>query len=452
MAFRIVIIAFLFISSGAFAGGYEDAARAYRAKDYAAALATMRQLAGDGDGRAQSKLGVMYEKGQGVGVNKALALQWYKKAARTLPPAAAAGDAEAQYELGNLYLNGRGVGEDLARAARWHLAAAWQNHRNAIFNLGWMTKRGKGVKKDPVKSLYWYGRAADLGDGEARKFVGNFYAKGLGTPRDLAKALAEYRRAYEMGHTPAVRNMGWHLALNPEMITPEIIAWMHRAVLSGDAKAKIQLAKILLHGRLPARDPGKAIASYRAAAEQGDFQAQAVLARHYAFGEKSYRNAAAAAKWLSAASGAPEKLVAMRFGLYFWLGSGEVKDPPWGVRLLQLATEKGEKSAHILLGLIHGVGLGVPIDQEKSAKHFRLAERHGVLEPGTFDKFLHWGDDKTAAQLIAEHRRISSGYIGLKPSGELEKVYGARIRKWLLSKAEERMNPAQIREARKGMK
>ena len=49
-------------------------------------------LAEQGDAAAQHKLGVMYDNGDGVLVNKAEALKWYRKAAEQ-------GDSDAQYWL-----------------------------------------------------------------------------------------------------------------------------------------------------------------------------------------------------------------------------------------------------------------------------------------------------------------------------------------------------------------
>jgi hypothetical protein len=75
----------------AIAGPFEDAAAAYKRKDYASAMSLWRSLAEQGDTRAQGNVGVMYSHGEGVPQDYAEALKWYRRAAEQ-------GDAHAQYD------------------------------------------------------------------------------------------------------------------------------------------------------------------------------------------------------------------------------------------------------------------------------------------------------------------------------------------------------------------
>lgn len=78
--------------SGAFAGPWEDGMVAYNRGDYVPAIRLFRPLAEKGNPKAQSLLGVMYRKGQGVARNSVHAFIWFKRAA-------ANGDAGARAEL-----------------------------------------------------------------------------------------------------------------------------------------------------------------------------------------------------------------------------------------------------------------------------------------------------------------------------------------------------------------
>jgi len=69
------------------AGIYEDAFATYSGGDYATALRLFRSLAEKGDPRAQSSLGVMYAKGDGVPQNYAEALKWLRLGAEATPEA-----------------------------------------------------------------------------------------------------------------------------------------------------------------------------------------------------------------------------------------------------------------------------------------------------------------------------------------------------------------------------
>ena len=86
----------------------------YQGGDYRQALTEWRRAAAQGDAPAESNLGVMYTKGQGVPQNYAKALKWYRLAA-------AQGYAHAEYNLGVMYAEGQGVPQDYVKAYKWLL-------------------------------------------------------------------------------------------------------------------------------------------------------------------------------------------------------------------------------------------------------------------------------------------------------------------------------------------
>ncbi len=90
---------------------------AYPRGDYAMAIRELRPLAEQGVAEAQSNLGVMYERGQGVPQDYAEAVKWYRKAAEQ-------GNASAQHNLGVMYDKGGGVPQDYVQAHKWYNLAA----------------------------------------------------------------------------------------------------------------------------------------------------------------------------------------------------------------------------------------------------------------------------------------------------------------------------------------
>jgi TPR repeat protein len=89
---------------------FDLARAAYEEKNYAAARAALEPLAEGGDARAQHLLGLMYEKGRGVGKDFVAAARWYTLAARR-------GYAPSEYRLAIAYLCGLGgLEKDTARA------------------------------------------------------------------------------------------------------------------------------------------------------------------------------------------------------------------------------------------------------------------------------------------------------------------------------------------------
>ncbi len=76
----------------------------------------LNELAEQGDGDAQFRLGVAYENGSGVPQDSAKAFAWYRRAA-------AQGYAYAQYALGVAYELGQGVQLDMEVAKKWYRIA-----------------------------------------------------------------------------------------------------------------------------------------------------------------------------------------------------------------------------------------------------------------------------------------------------------------------------------------
>lgn len=92
--------------------GVDEGIAAYKRGDYATALKVLRPLAEQGDASAQSDLGVMYEKGQGVPQDYKEAVRWYQIAANQ-------GNATAQFNLARMYGLGQGVRQDPVYAHMW---------------------------------------------------------------------------------------------------------------------------------------------------------------------------------------------------------------------------------------------------------------------------------------------------------------------------------------------
>jgi TPR repeat protein len=88
----LVVAAQILGISGAFAGPWEDGMAAYNRGDYLPAIRLFRPLAEQGNPKAQSVLGVMYRKGEGVARNSMRAFVWFSFAA-------ARGDARAKAGL-----------------------------------------------------------------------------------------------------------------------------------------------------------------------------------------------------------------------------------------------------------------------------------------------------------------------------------------------------------------
>lgn len=140
-------------------GGEEEAfnrgVQAYAVGDYEAVLKEWGPLAESGHLRAQYNLGLMYDNGQGVEQDDAMAVYWYRKAAE-------GGHDGAQNNLGLMYASGQGVARDDKEAVAWWLKAAEQGYAKAQYNLGVMYLNGWGTTRDYVQAHKWFDLAAAL--------------------------------------------------------------------------------------------------------------------------------------------------------------------------------------------------------------------------------------------------------------------------------------------------
>ena len=101
-------------------------------QNYPEALKWLRLAARQDDADAENALGRMYENGEGVPQDYAVAAKWYLKAAEHVPDYGAAG--EAQNNLGLLYYSGRGVPQDYVMAYMYFALTPEMNSLEQVAN------------------------------------------------------------------------------------------------------------------------------------------------------------------------------------------------------------------------------------------------------------------------------------------------------------------------------
>lgn len=124
------------------------------------------EKANQGSVEDQTKLGWMYQYGDGVPQDLFLAFGWYSKAA-------AQGNPIAQTYLGMLYQTGDGVSQDKFQALTWYRKAADQGSIMARYKLAMMYYEGDGVNKNDALALYYFKKSKYLGKLQAKILIGN---------------------------------------------------------------------------------------------------------------------------------------------------------------------------------------------------------------------------------------------------------------------------------------
>ena len=120
----LILAAQILGSAGAVAGPWEDGMAAYNRGDYVPAITVFRAMAEQGNAEAQSLLGVMYRRGQGVTRSSVRAFVWFSRAA-------ARGNAKAKTELREVSQSM--TAEELAKAKEMAEACEASNYRSCEY-------------------------------------------------------------------------------------------------------------------------------------------------------------------------------------------------------------------------------------------------------------------------------------------------------------------------------
>jgi TPR repeat protein len=215
----------------------------YKANNFDAALKQYLKAAEQNHPLAQTNLGKMYEKGEGVAKDDAQAVSWYRRAAEQ-------GNALGQTNLAFMYVTGRGVLKDEAKGAAWYLKAAEQGNAVAQANLGLLYESGRGIAKDEVRAVVWLRKAAEQGEAIAQKDLGNMYHTGRGVLQNYAEAVKWWRKAADQGDANAQDNLGvmYQRGQGIAQNYPEAVKWYQKAADQGNAAAQDNLGVMYSEG------------------------------------------------------------------------------------------------------------------------------------------------------------------------------------------------------------
>jgi putative tetratricopeptide repeat-containing domain protein len=104
---------------------------------------------------------------------------------------------KAMFSLGYIYYSGDRVKENFDIAMLYFKMSARYNYARAQYYIGLMYYEGKGENCDYQKSLYWYRLASDNGNLCATYKLALMYCNGDGTKRDSGKAIELLKKTYE---------------------------------------------------------------------------------------------------------------------------------------------------------------------------------------------------------------------------------------------------------------
>jgi hypothetical protein len=161
-------------------------------EEFAEAAKSLEFAAEHGLGRAQLRLGWLYQHGQGVLQNNGEALRWYVKAVDQ-------GEPHAACRVGDMYFGGQGVDADRAKAVTFYEKDARRGCGHAQFQLGQCAEQ----QSELVQAFTWYRTAATNGYAQAQVILGERLGDELASKPDYLEAYLWYRVAADTGNRVA---------------------------------------------------------------------------------------------------------------------------------------------------------------------------------------------------------------------------------------------------------
>ena len=236
-----------------------------------------RKAAVQNDLDAQYKLGLCYDKGEGVPQDSKEAVKWYQKAAEH-------GIVEAQINLGVCYENGSGIPKSIPEAVKWYREAADGRSTEAQYKLGFCYEN-YGEVRNYDKAASWYRRAAERGNPQAQYAIGRFYETGKGVDKNALEAVSWFTKAAKQGNPDASVRLGQLYESGAEGVPRDMSAavkWYKKAAEDGyeDAQFLYRLGTIFESSEDIGINITEAIYWYTKAAEHGSAQATQKL-NHY---------------------------------------------------------------------------------------------------------------------------------------------------------------------------
>jgi len=213
------------------------------AEEIQAGLRWLRASALQKNPNAELFLGYLYEHGQFVPVNYALARENYEQAALHHSSA-------AENNIASLYQHGQGVPKNLGKAFDWYLASAQHGDPIGQLNLATLYYLGSGTPRDYGEALRWMRASADSGFAEAQNNLACFYFLGIAVQRDYPEAARLVRLAAEQSLPGAEINLAYLYEVGKGVPLDYVAAytWYSRAIAAGDhsgAERRKELARLM---------------------------------------------------------------------------------------------------------------------------------------------------------------------------------------------------------------
>ena len=319
-----------------------------------------------------------------------------------------------EYEIGWVYLSGVIVPKDYEKArmflkkalldlhpCSYSIHSPYENYYCAAhFSLGNIYYNGWGVEANPVIALYHYTKSERAGHPGACGMLGKMYLDGEGVKQDVSIAREYFTRGsfYYDGRSQYYLGV---INYRGEGVVKSLDNAKKWLVLS--ARQEFNAAQVFLKEKFKDIE-----VSYYKFAQEGDPNAQYVLAHFYLNGIGVEKNKDEAIKWFNSSAKQGFSKAQCDLGIILYRDNcWKNEDFSVAKKWLDLALEQGDPYAAYVLADMYVSGKGVKVDYEKARNLYALGVENG-FEPAydmlaiLYDKGWGGEPDKIAAEKLRE--------------------------------------------------
>jgi|GEM_PF-1067782 len=302
---------------------------------------------------------------------------------------AESGDVQCQHEMGVNYQYGYGVPVDKQKSLEWFQKAADNGNSESRRSLGIIYESGLGVEQDLQKAFDYFEQGVDAGNVKCLEKLACFFEKGVVVEKDENKAKELYEQFFSKlqkqaidGDVDAMYRMGDIYQHGfPQLGIPvyyqQAVEWYEKAANKGYMHAQAALGILYYLGLGVPKNYTKAAEWYMKAAEQGDAAATYNLAGCYRLGRGVEQNDELAAKYNQKAANMDMPEAQAELAGMYYLGSGVEQDYTMAVHWFKKAIANGYENAYYGLGCCYYDGRGVEKDRQEAFRLFELGEKQG---------------------------------------------------------------------------
>jgi TPR repeat protein len=294
----------------------------------------------------------MLARGEGISMNKSLAVHYYKLSADQ-------GFAAAQYNYGFMLARGEGISMNKSLAVHYFKLSADQSFAEAQCYYGFMLASGEGISMNKSLAAHYYKLSADQGFAEAQYNYGFMLASGEGISMNKSLAVHYYKLSADQGFAEAQYNYGFMLASGEGILMNKSLA-VHYLKLAADqshADAQVLLANCLFQGFGVAQNVGDGMKYLRSAADGGLITAQLSLGNLLRQDHFPQRDLRLSAHYFKLAADANSIEGQLRYADSLLRGDRTPENVHECERYFRCAASQGSQEAQMKLGicLISGV-------------------------------------------------------------------------------------------------